>query len=96
MKTINVDGVDILFHMEQTGDGGMVISTLVPMTQPNEYRTFREWIGKGITTLPDGTVVQPTPAETEAARDQARAVYNALTVAEARARADKAMAEGTF
>lgn len=95
MKTVTVDGVDCILFMSQADDGGMIISTLVPTANANEYRELRSWIGKGIQTNPDGSVVKPTQAETDAARDQARAIFDAIDVAAVRARKQKAMQTGT-
>ena len=94
-KIITIDSRRVEFSIIQTDDGGAVLSTMVPVdgTGPGpstEYREYREWTGKGITTLPDGTVVLPTPAETEVARDQVRAEYGALNAANGKVKADKA------
>jgi len=93
-KTIAIDGKQVIFQKVQTDDGGMVLMTLVPVQGAGpdvEYREYREWTGKGIFTRPDGTVSEPTPAETEVARDQVRAEYDALDATNGKVKADKAL-----
>ena len=92
-KTITIDGRQVIFQKVQTDDGGMVLITLVPVSgagPTTEYREYREWTGKGIFTRPDGTIIEPTPAETEVARDQVRAEYDALDATNGKVKADKA------
>ena len=90
MDKLTIDGEEVIrFRLRSDEDGGLVLVTMVPDGN-GEYFEHREWIGHGIFQDGVNPPVRPNKRQRDAAQNEARTRYAAMTESDIRERVNRA------